>query len=149
MHRIFLVTFLLICSLGLSHAQELQSELIVGEWKLVKNEAVDQIRGSNAYLSASPEKRMAMEERIKILMSNTYYKFKDAKRLDFTDLERGDIVQRQAEYSLEGNVLTINEINRDRSKKAKIIQLDEKSLILAPIINGTEQEAKMIFERWK
>ncbi|UCS94947.1 lipocalin family protein [Echinicola marina] len=149
MHRIFLITFLLICSLGLSHAQDLQSTLIIGEWKLVKNEAVDQIRSSNAYLSASPEKRLAMEERIKILLSSSYYQFKGDKQVNFTDLESGAIVQRQATYHIENNMLSIKEIDRDRIKKAKITQLDEKTLILAPIINGKEQEAKMIFEHWK
>ncbi|WP_186755933.1 lipocalin-like domain-containing protein [Echinicola salinicaeni] len=149
MHRVFLIIFLLICSLGLSHAQELQSDLIIGEWKLVKNEAVDQIRASKAYRSASPEKRMAMEDRIKILLSNTYYKFHDSTQLNFTDLEAGDIVQRQAVYTIKENILTIKEVDRDRSKEAQVIQLDEKNLILAPIINGKEQEAKMVFERWK
>lgn len=119
-------------------------DVLEGKWKLVHWDQVDAIKSSPKYLQASPEFRNAMDERIQKMMENTFYTFAPGGTLLYTMLEEGAIVQKKGSYHVDGELIEMEFSPKD-TRKAKIVELTERKLVLAP--SDHETKGNMIFER--
>ncbi|WP_200975551.1 lipocalin family protein [Echinicola sp. 20G] len=126
-------------------AQSIEPAKLIGEWKLVQADMVDQVRSSLAYRQAMGEQREAMDYKIKRLLENTFYHFQDGDSLHYTDLKEGAIVQQYANFTLDQDTLLIKESSK--IKKAKIVELTAARLVIVPILEGKEAMGKMVFEK--
>ncbi|QDH78893.1 hypothetical protein FKX85_07525 [Echinicola soli] len=127
--------------------QELDTALLTGQWQLKHYDAIEEIRQSDRYVNATPQVREGMDRKIDRLMENTFYHFTGRDSLFFTDLRNGSVVERKASYALRDSLLTITEIGAKRDKRAKILELDVRQLVLVPLVNGSEKKGRMVFER--
>lgn len=141
--KISMLTTLLLW-LTMSTSQIQYSDL-VGEWQLVYFDGIEKVKASPQYQSSGPEFRSGVEAKINFRLENTVYKFKTGDILEYTDFEKFQIVLKQAKIELaDGNIITIHD--KDEIKKAQIVELDGKRLVIQPI--GEEASGgKLVFER--
>ena len=120
--------------------------MLINKWKLIKMDAMDKIRSSPMYLIADDETAKKFDEQAKLILDSVYYDFRKDNFLIYVDLENNKPIRRRAKWSLDKDVLSINEIDRIYSRRAKIIKLTDKELIISPIVDGEIMDSKMIFK---
>ena len=137
-----LVTFGLL--IGISNEIEL-----VGRWRLVSYDAIDVVRLSDGYQFADDITKEEMEKLSDMTFDSTYYEFgKDT--LKYSSVELYDkVLHRKAIWKLIGDTLMIKEIDRIYFRKALVRSVDEKELVISPIIGDVVGESKMIFRKAK
>jgi hypothetical protein len=137
-----LVTFGLL--IGISNESEL-----VGHWKLVSYDAIDVIRLSDGYQYADDITKEEMEKMFDMTFDSTYYEFgKDT--LKYSSVEIDDkVFHRRAIWKLIGDTLMIKEIDRIYFRKALVRSVDEKELVISPIIDDVVGKSKMVFSKVK
>ncbi len=118
---------------------------LVNKWKLIKYEAFEKVKNSPAYFLADDENVKKYHETVKLLLDSVWYDFKSDNTLVYVDLENGKAVRRPAKWSLDDDVLSIVELNRPYSRKAKVLKLTAHELVLSPIIDGIAGDAPMTF----
>ncbi|NMM47777.1 lipocalin family protein [Marinigracilibium pacificum] len=119
---------------------------IIGEWKLASYDAIDKIRETPAYIFGDEAAKEMIEKQFSLMLNDGKYVF-TAKTLNYTDIEKGNIVTRTALWKLDNNTLTIQETERNYKREAFIKKITSDSLILVPVIDGIVGDSKMTFIR--
>jgi hypothetical protein len=90
-----------------------------------------------------------MEKMFDMTFDSTYYEFgKDT--LKYSSVEIDDkVFHRRAIWKLIGDTLMIKEIDRIYFRKALVRSVDEKELVISPIIDDVVGKSKMVFSKAK
>ena len=121
---------------------------IIGQWKLISYDAIENIKQNPAYQYADDHTRSQIDKQFEEILSKGKYIFtKDTLR--YSDLEGTEIVNRRAIWTRKADELIISEIDRPFKRKAYIRKVSVDSLILSPILEDEISESRMRFVRYK
>ena len=147
MKRLLLLFGLVLYGVSAS-SQDLDTSMLQGKWKLKSYDAIENIRLSEAYRTASPQAREGMDRKIDRFIANTFYHFTSTDSVNYTDLSDGSVVQRKATYRVkEGKLLVIHSEGKKEDKKATMLELKPDHLVLSPIGKAGENKGKMVLKR--
>jgi hypothetical protein len=142
MGRILIIWLLLLTSNNLLGQD--QSSLI-RKWKLVKYDAFEIVKKSEAYIFGTDEEIQKYDETVKLLLDSVTYDFRSDGLMVYTDMENQKLIKREANWTVADSILFISEIKRPFKREAKIISLTSSTLIISPVIEGKVSESKMTF----
>lgn len=144
MKQIF-ISLILIMLISKVNGQD--SLTIISKWKLASYEAFEKVRKSEGYLFGTEEQRQLVDKTSKLLLDSVQYEFKSNGLMVYKDVENLAVIERTAYWKIQGDILFIDEVKRPYNRQAKILTLNERILVITPIINGLPGESKMIFNR--
>lgn len=123
-------------------------DLLIGKWKMYRNETMESILTSNRFQMEDEQTRQALAETFTKVLNGSFYHF-EKDTVTFTDYKNNEIIELKGLWWTNGDTLVIGQLQKMSVQKYLITNLDESELHMK-LINprdGVPFRNRKIFKR--
>lgn len=123
-------------------------DLLIGKWKMHRNETMESILTSNRFQMEDEQTRQALAETFTKVLNGSFYHF-EKDTVTFTDYKNNEIIELKGLWWTNGDTLVIGQLQKMSVQKYLITNLNESELHMK-LINprdGVPFKSRMIFRK--
>ncbi|MGY6521344.1 MAG: hypothetical protein ACXIUD_06415 [Mongoliitalea sp.] len=123
-------------------------DLLMGKWKMYRNETMESILTSNRFQMEDEQTQQALAETFSKVLNGSFYQF-EKDTVTFTDYKNNEVVELKGLWWTNGDTLVIGQLQKMSVQKYLITNLDKAELHMKMINprDGVPFKSRMIFKK--
>lgn len=102
-------------------------DLLIGKWKMYRNETMESILTSNRFLMEDEETKKALAETFSKVLNGSFYHF-EKDTVTFTDYKNNEIIEIKGLWWTDEDTLVIGQLEKMSVQKYLITRVDHAEL---------------------